>query len=159
MNEELVKGSGCLHAKGWEWNLHITHLSLSDLPKPHRMSLKVNETARSSHRSHAHVWTRTICLSSLNGDPLLSLMLSCTDISRSPCLDVSLFQFVFVSLWAGFVSSFLFHIYCTINITWFQQDLMDSSGIRWSSCRIGPWITNVCGHLLTWSWLITRPIL
>lgn len=63
--------------------------------------------------------------------------------------------FVFLSLWAGFVSSFLFHIYSTINITWFQQDLVTSFG---SSCRIGSWIISVCGQLLIWSWLITRPI-
>lgn len=154
VNEELVKGSRWLHAKGWEWNLRITYLSLGDFPKPRRMFLKVEGAVRSSHRSHTPASTVTICLSSLSGDTYLSLLLSCADRNRSRILDcdsVCLFKPL-----GGFVSSFLFHIYGTINITWFQQDLVASF---WSLCRIGSWIISVCGHLLTWSWLMTRPIL
>lgn len=52
-NKELVKDTGCLHAKGWEWNPDITYLSLSVLPKPQSVCLKVEGTATSSsHRSH-----------------------------------------------------------------------------------------------------------
>lgn len=67
--------------------LCITYLSLRDFPKPRKMFLKVEGTARSSYRSHTPAWTVTICLSSLSGDTFLSLLLSCADRNRTPSLD------------------------------------------------------------------------
>lgn len=132
MNEELVKGSGCLHAEGWEWNLHITYLSLSGLPKPHRMSLKVEGTARSSHRSRAHVWTGTICLSPLSGDPFLSLMLSCADISRSPYLDCDSVSICLCKP-LGRVCVFLF----VPHLRYYQHNLIStgSDGLFWDMLK------------------------
>lgn len=153
-NKELVKDTGCLHAKGWEWNLDITYLSLRVLPKPQNMCLKVEGPARSFHRSHLKqdhlalfslwrpisIFHAFLCSSKQIPMPGLCL---CKPLDR-----VCVFLFV----------PYLYHHY------YYWHNLISTGPdglfwICWCSCRIGPWIISVYGHLLTWSWLITMSIL
>lgn len=118
------------------------------------MCLKVEGTARSSHRSHLKqdhlvlfsLW-RSISISdaflcSSKQIPMPGLCL-CKPLGR-----VCVFLFV---------PHLYYYYYCWHNLISTGPD--ELFWICWSSCRIGPWIINVYGHLLTWSWLITRSIL
>lgn len=153
-NKELVKDTGCLHAKGWEWNVDITYLSLSVLPKPHSTCPKVEGTARSSHKSrlkqdHLAVFSLWRSISVFDAFLCSSKQIPMTGLCLcKPLGRVCVFLFV----------PHLYHHY------YYWHNLISTGPdglfwICWSSCRLGPWIISVYGHLLTASQLITRSIL